>query len=289
MPRFKTIKVAALNIKTQPHSQHQYIKLFNDSYGIKDPNRIRSSDWGIIGSVHEDEGHDNVKILRGFIYRYLNIDPKAPWLNLENITPIDEKDPEKPPIIPNHLKPNLKTIPYIFYPSFHRFFFDSKNITPGDMKHLVSSVFKHDKILKNYGIVDVTIETTREAIAKILAIPRLTKLNIIFSRPNDDDLGPLEQRLIERIDQQRIRRLEQNATSTDPQGINADEETKAFMKIARSNGSVYAKGYAGDQKIEISTVDHPVIGLTSYNPDLETDYDALLETSQQMLPDIIRE
>lgn len=286
MPRFRTIKVAALNIKTHPHSPEKYIELFHDSFNTKAVGKIRGADWGIIGSLHHEKGLKQKSILHGVIYRFLNIDPTAPWLDLKSISPIEENDPKAIPIIPDHLKPNLKMIPYIFYPNMHRFFFTCKSISPGGMMVLIADLFKNDSVLKKYGQVDISVESMHEAIERILGISRLTQLYIAFSRPNDDDLGSIGKRIIERIDRQRIRKMEQTLTSSDKDGIAADDETKAFMNIARSNGKVWAKGYEDQQKVEISTVNHPFIGMKSYDPNIETEYNALLTISDQMLEKI---
>lgn len=286
MPRLKTIKVAALNIKTHPHSPGKYTELFQDSFNIKAVGKIRGADWGIIGSLHHGKNIEGKPIRYGMIYRYLNIDPNAPWLDFKSLSPIDEADPQKPPIIPEHLKPNLKMIPYIFYPNMHRFFFTCKSISPEGMRILMSDLFKNDSALKKYGQVDISVESTHEAIEKILMIPRLTQLYIAFSRPNDDDLGSIGNRIIERIERQRIGKIEQTLKSSDKDGIAADDETKAFMNIAKSNGKIWAKGYDDQQRVEISTVDHPFIGMNSYDPKIETEYSALLATSDQMLGEI---
>jgi hypothetical protein len=283
MPRLKTLKVAALNITTQPHSPENYINLFKESYKLKATGKIRGSDWGIIGSLYEEKGHNNVPILRGMVYRFLNIDPKAPWLDLESNTPIDEEQLEIRPIVPDHLKPNLKMISYVFYPKFHRFFFSRRHISPGDMMKLMNDLFKDDTIATKYGQVDVSVESTSEAIERILAIPRLTRLHIMFNRPNDDDLGGLAASLLQKIDNMNIRKLEQTATSTHEAGIKPDDETQALMKLALSNGRIEAKGYDAEQKVEISTDLHPFIEQTLYNPEIQTEHSALLETSEFML------
>ncbi len=286
MSRFKTLKIAALNIKTQPHSMENYVKLFQDSFRINALGKIRGSDWGIIGSMNQEGTKDNV-ILQGIIYRYLNIDPNAPWLDLKNLIPLDEMRPNATPIIPPHLKPNLKRISYIFYPKVHRFFFACKDITPGGMMLLMDDLFKNKIISNEYGKVDVIVESTREAIRRILAMDIIRRLYIDFTKPNDDTLGSAEQQWLDKIEKWRVRKIQQNMTSTDEKGIDAaDDEIKAFMNIARSNGKVLAKGYENEKKVFISTDDHPYIEMITYNPNAESESSVMRRTSEQMIKKI---
>ena len=58
------------------------------------------------------------------------------------------------------------------------------------------------------------------------------------------------------------------------------------MDIARSNGKVVAVGYEGDTRIEQSTINHPFISQTKYDPESETKFDAMLMASTGMLKKI---
>lgn len=114
----------------------------------------------------------------------------------------------------------------------------------------------------------------------------IRRIYIAFTKPNDDDLGSAERQWIERIDKWRVRKVQQNMTSTDKDGIAPDDEIKAFMNIARSNGKVLAKGYENEQKVLISTEDHPYIEMKTYNPSLETESSVMARISEQMIKKI---
>jgi len=144
-------------------------------------------------------------------------------------------------------------------------------------------LFSEKDIKKKYGRVDLTAEATHEVIKKIISIPRITKLNIKFNRPNDDDFGAVEERVLGRFKKQNIMNFNQISTTRDEEGIKPDDETKALMNIAKSNGMVRAEGYDQGKKIIHSTQEHPIIRTTKYNPDLELKMDAMIVSSLKML------
>jgi len=284
MPRERVVRVGVLNIKTQPHSAQKYLDLLDLTYTQSQPAKIRGSDWGMIGTCRKTHpGEEESLLLHGTVYRFLNIDPRGDWLNLLKRTPISAKEEDEVPLIPEYLKPNLKQIPYIFFPEKHRFFFDLSKISPKGMKALLDRLFSTDLIQEKIGQVDIEVESTKELIQKILNIPRITKLKIDFSFPNPDDLSGSGMKVMRRFKKQNIRRHKQESSSTHDDGIKADDETKALMDVALSNGKVEAVGYDGERKIELSTVDHPLSSSMRYNPEIQSQYEAMLMASTKVL------
>lgn len=48
------------------------------------------------------------------------------------------------------------------------------------------------------------------------------------------------------------------------------------MNVARTNGKIIASGYDGEEKIEHSTVEHPVKERIKYDPEIETETDTMV-------------
>ena len=145
------------------------------------------------------------------------------------------------------------------------------------MVKLLKSLFSDPSIALLFGEVDINIESSKEAIKIILDTFRLTKLSIKYSRPNADDVTKEADRLIKRFNRQNIRKVSTEYSSTDPEGIKADEETKALMDVALTNGYVNSQGYDVDGKKEIhSTKDHPVIIPLVYEPNIEIKRDSMI-------------
>ena len=287
MPQHRIVNMSALNIKTQPHSTENYIDLLETVYRLKSPRKIRGSDWGMIGALHRVKMEELGETLSGQFYKFLNIDPRGEWLDLNEGTPIKADDDSGiiPPV-PDNLKPNLKHIDFVFSPKKHRLFFDKKNISPGMLRFLLNNMFSDPYICDKFGMVDVVAESTAEAIEKILRIQKLTKLEIEVSIPNDDVLSNMEEGIINRLKKQNIWRHNQTATSTSEEGIIPDEETRALMNLGKSEGYVKGKGIDGQRKVNYSTEHHPLIEKVRYDPDVQTKLQAMLLGSLSMLSKI---
>ncbi len=289
MPKMKKLLIGALNIKIHPHSPTKYVELFKDTYRLAASAQIRGADYGTIGWLTDVVEGKPEYGMNGELYKFLNIDPHDPWFDqrTRQIVEIDEESDELP--VPEHLKPNLKKLYYVFYPHKHRFFFDAKNFSPNHARKMLSGLFGHPDIAKKYGQVDIEIESSTEAIDKILSIPAKTRLEIRISIPNGDDTSSEEQRVIDRLRRQNARTITETYTALKEVGLEPDEDTITLMRVAKSNGYIKASGYGEDEKkIEHSTESHPLLTPTYYNPDTTSGREAMLSMSAELLASIAR-
>lgn len=285
MARQSVVRVGVLNIVIHPHSPEKYINLIRDTYSLAQPGKIRGSDYGFLASFRKLNSplkEDN-QVIWGTVYRFLNIDPRGTWLDLSQKIPVDMAEEGRPPIVPEHLKPNLREGYYLFSPKHHKLFFETSFLAPQSFSKLITSLFSQKPIYEKYGQVDVNVVSTKEVIERILLIPRITRLNIDFTMPNPDDLGEIEKKIQDRLESQNIRRIKNEATSTHQEGVKPDSETKALMSMALQNGEVTVTGYEGAQKKILSTKDHPLIQLFYYNPKSQNRLNAMLLASAAMI------
>lgn len=283
MARYKTLTVGALNLKIHPHSPELYVKLFQEVFAIGEVVKIRGADWGMPGYLLTSSMGNPLEGMSGALYRFLNINPDEPWLDVTKRAPIREEDGTPIPQIPEHLKPNLREVPFVFYPQGHRFFFDAGSFSPSSAASLLRNISKNSSIIDKFGIIDVIVESSKEAIERILSIPSLTRLEIFITRPNADDISSQKRRFLERMESQNARTFKETVTSLKEQGINPDEETRVLMDLASSNGWVRGVGYAGETKREESTDPHPLLEKERYDPNKETAFGALRRFSAFML------
>ena len=283
MARKRTLETGVVNIKTHPHSKKKYANLFEKTHKLSQPGKIRGSDWGMFGTMHDLQTDEDEHVKIGRFYKFLNIDPRGDWLDIRHRKPLNADEDEAVPIVPEYLKPNLKECPYVFYPKEHRLFFDAKILKPNSMRTLLNTLFSAEKIFNEFGKVDIEVESTSEIINRILAIPRITRLSIDFSFPNADDLEGTAKKVVKRFKKRNIRRHKQVSTTTHPDGIEADIEMKAMMNVAKSNGRVTAVGYEKSKRIVRSTVNHPMIEPSQYDPEVESVHDVMLYSSTLML------
>lgn len=288
MPQMRKLEVSALNIKIHPHAPKRYVKLLKDVFSAANSVKIRGTDWGTPGWISEVTPDQPREGLYGEFYKFLNIDPRDPWFDQRNreVIEIDEDQDELP--VPEHLKPNLQKVRFVFYPKKHRLFFDSQNFSPNNARKLLTNLFSSKDITDKYGHVDIEVESSREAIDKILAIPSKTKLEIRISLPNPDDTSEDEQRVLDRLRGQNARTINETYTGLREEGLNPDESTKTLMRVAQSNGYVKATGYDGNVRVERSTIDHPLSEPEYYNPDTTSRMQTLLASSMRIMTNILR-
>ncbi len=290
--RINTLRIGILNIVTHPHSPENYINLFKDTFLMKRPAKIRGNHWGIIGSQYignyhngklASQGPEIGTIIFGTIYRYLNIDGKGPWLDLNEMAPLEIKENAEP-LIPDNLKPNMRDTTYIFFPYSHKMIFDLSKFSHQTMRALIFHLFCQKRIVDNFNMVDVHVVAKSESIRKILAAHRISNLEIDISLPNGDDLGELEQAFKDRLENQNADRYHEKIKSRHKEGIKPDKETRAAMKLALQNGKVEAITYnEQNQKKELSTEKHPFEHRLYYSPKTENRLDAMLKASAAIL------
>ncbi len=275
----KTLVMGALNIKIHPHSPELYVSLMNDVFEMGEPVKIRGSDWGVLNYIREITADDPLEGMFGEFYRFLQINPDDPWLDIKKRIPLKDEKGEPIPQVEESKKPNMKEVEFVFYPRYHRLFYDAKSFSPNMAKIFWAELFHNEKIRKKYGTVDVEVESSEEVIERILKIPSLTKLDISITRPNGDVLSDQEEEILKRMEKQKIRRLHETMTSPKEDGIEPDDKTIALMKVATSNGRVDAVGYAGEERVEESTRPHPYIERDKYDPEKTTLLRAMINLS----------
>lgn len=167
----KTLTVGVINIKVFPHTTDRYVKLFKDLFDLGPQGKIRGSDWGMPGYLHEFIQEAPNEGLYGAFFRFLNIDPQRPWIDLKQRRPLETEEGEAIPQIPDNLKPNFKETLFVFLPQHHRFFFDAKSFSPNSAATLLQALFGHEAIKNEYGHVEVVVESSEEVIERILKIP----------------------------------------------------------------------------------------------------------------------
>lgn len=283
MGRLKTMSLGILNIKTHPNSPENYLNLMKDLFYIKPSAKIRGSDFGTPKALYSIELDKPLNGLSGIFFKYLEIDQDKPWLDLKKGETIVDSNGQPIPQVDESKRPNAKEIEFVFYPNGHRLFINIDKISAKSAQNFLAGLFLNSDLQSKYGVVDVEVETSAEAIEKILKIPSLSKLEIIFSRPNDDDLNETEERVMERIKGQNIRRLKHEIATDADDGIVPDEETIALMNIAVSNGKVKAEGYAGEEKVTESTETHPYIERRKFDPSVQTFLSAMADISSSVL------
>lgn len=265
MPRRSTIQLAALNIVTHPHSTQLYADLFRDAFKInRKPIKLRGDQYGLVRSVFEIvEGKPELG-LEGEIIRFMQIGADEPWFNLETTEQASDQD-LKQIHIPDHLRPKMKSIRYVFLPKEHRLVFVASagrnTISPTMAQQLFRDSLNHPKLRdQQHPEAIVTVEQSHEALSEIFSIPFLKELRIQFHKPNHDEGDLTEKAIYEELDEQNIGSVLTDYKADHGESLKPNKRTKLLADLAKSNGHVEGKGKDADgKKVEIDTIDHPRI------------------------------
>jgi hypothetical protein len=278
--RDRKIDIAGLNVVTHPHSVEIYINLLKEAFSLKKVVHVRSVHKAMIGELRYINKDYPMSGLVGRIYRFIHFDPNEPWFNVEKheaATP-DEMAELK---IPTNMKPGMSIFDFVFYPKNHKLYYitndKTSKLAPHSMKSIFDNIFSDKRLIERFGTVEVTVLPDQEQLDTILKIPYMSSLIIEVTRPNPDDFGVEEQRVLERLNNQGARKIKEILTATSQDTLNPDEQTRTLARVASQNGSVSVTGLdAGGKRLEMSTQQHPWKESVTYNPELQLANEALL-------------
>lgn len=285
MAKEKQIVVAGLNIVTQPHSPDGYVKLMRSLHRLKRAIAIRGAQHLMIGELRPIDREQPLAGLFGRIYRFDQIDPDAPWFNIDNSEVATEEEMAEVHIPPK-LKPNLMMFDFVFFPRGHKLYFEAKSedgsLGPISLKRMFDKLCLSPRIVDQHGKVEVTVIPEKGQLERLLKLHRLQKLAIDVKRPNPDELEDEEALVFERLDRMGARRIVEVVTAEPGESIKPDEELQILARVAAHNGSVSVVGYTeAGARIDESTINRPWFGAIPYDPNVQVRSNALIEEMQR--------
>lgn len=235
MPRLKRLEVAAINITTeQPHTRERYQQLFN---------MLRDTTPLVKGACGRHErimigffGEDALSINGSFI-RFTRIDPKSPWVDINNRKALIDEDGRPVPQVRDGVGPNMRWINFHFILDDHLLIFDTREISPKQLARGLAQMVAREEFTKEFGQINITVEPRQDALALLLALPKKRAIKILLSLPNGPDaVETLGGQIKARLERQGVARLEEKYCGRSEGEIVPDAELKATMGLAASNG-----------------------------------------------------
>lgn len=263
------LSVAAINIRVHPHEPKIYDDLLRAAFSLKMPIKVFGDQHMLLSSLRSKAEED---VVYGTIAKFTDIDFKQPWYNFE--TSDAAKDSEVKSVkIPPNLRPNYSAFQFAFHLKKHLFLFecygDGKQMSPSLVNKFLSELFEMPKIVKKFGVVDLTIEPKEETLSAIFKMATLHHLELMILRPNPDDFQDDEDSVLEELNKQNAGKLTKSYTAIDGKSLRPNEATKKLAQIAARNGRVDAKGKdANGKPIKESTTAHPRIITEYFDPDM---------------------
>ncbi len=289
--RSSILYVASLNIVLHPHSPQKYIDLLNTIFANKLDAKVRGDDALMLGSFYRvGEETSKPKIYAGNIYKYLKLDAAEDWFNMLKMDAASRED-VKNIQIPDHLKPHFKKFQYVFFPNKHRLYFITRktghSLSPLMLKRFFDTIATRAE-LASFGELTVTVQPEKGVTEELFQIGNISLIDLEILKPNPDDHDEWEEDVLERLKELNAGKEKRQYFAAGADGLKPDANLKALAAVAAENGSVYVKGKTDGNVVELSTKDRPLTTSTSYNPDLQSELDALLEKAQELHREITR-
>ena len=281
MAHERKVPVSALNIAMhEPHSAAAYVDLLNGLYQKKKIVDIRSLTGLLIGSMHPIVRLSPERGITGEIYKFTNLDQSEPWFDVNTLEEATEEDARSIKI-PDNLKPHLARFTYIFFPHGHRMYVQTRNKSrslsiTSTRKFLLALL--DEPSVPSVPKVEITVVPHRDSISRILQIKYLRKLHISLVRPNPDDLGDAERRLLDRLANQGADKMDTVLHAKTNQKLTPDGDMLTLARVAASNGSVFGSGRdEANNPVRKSTVDQPWVEVAHFDEDVQTEQEAILQ------------
>jgi hypothetical protein len=273
MARTRKITLGALNIVLPPpHKAERNIALFEHVYALARKAKMRG-DWvGLIGELKVEDDPQCGTAVRGEFYKYIELDKTRAWYNVVSRKPAGLTDIDRI-VIPDELKPHFQFLPFVFFAKGHRLVCVTRDgqdtLSVRQVASILEVIFRGEEIEKEFGRVEITIEPSLETLDEILTLPKLRRLELDISPPNPDDFADFERDLFEDLDEQNAGSLKLELTAADGETLVPNVKTKKLAMVAQSNGKVVGIGGGRGKTRTLSTTQHPLEIVGSYDPDAQ--------------------
>lgn len=259
MTRPRKLIFAVLNIKFADRKRQKatnYLELLKDiqAFGLVGHGYSKQAMLiGTLASIFENDNGE--KGIYGFIYKYFNLPADTRWIDTSTMKPImSDKG-----IVPPNIKPEYKSLGYVFFPQKHRLVFDCSNIGVKYMYKAISQICSYVPIHEIHGDIDVCIESSKEAVEELIKLPNKRSVDIKITIPNDDELFGMQAELFDDMRIRNVNTYEQHSASRHPDGLVLSQRDEAYIRISASNGKTIIKNIEGGNRIERSTENYPLL------------------------------
>ncbi|MBG3092072.1 DUF4747 family protein [Proteus terrae] len=290
MARNKKLECGALNITIHPHSPQKYVELFKDTFRLHKTVNLGGDIYALLKFFSKTIGStSDVDPYEGEILKYMDINKDSDWYSIttNELATEEEKDSI---FIPENLKPNVSKFSFVFLPKAHLLVYEArynnKNLSHIQIEKFFNLLFSNEKIVKKYGVVNVTSLTEPNEVERMLSLKGIKKITLVTRRPNPDDLANAEQEFKERLKKINVIEEEKILKSDSNHDIAPDQKLKMEALIASRNGKVTIKrqDYEGFSE-ELSSSDKPLKRYEIYDPDDTLPMDVLLRKAKSIYND----
>lgn len=269
----RKVVAGAINITIHPHSPETYVKLIRSASRNEASVQLRHDLFGRLAHVTKvkDKLGNDETIIAGDIYKYVDIDLKGNWYDID--TRDVASDSEKDKInIPEQLKPDLAVFSFVFYPKNHLLVYQAydagKVLTPNYAEKIVRESLNSTALQAKYGIVNVKHLPETDKVEEIISLNKITEITLDSRRPNPDDLKSAERKFHDRLKKINAKTEVRTYKADEGETLKPDSILKNEMRISAKNGDTTVKHIdENDRKVVHTTVEHPLTREKFFDPE----------------------
>jgi hypothetical protein len=254
------IEAAFLNIVASPHPEGVYKRL------LKKAARQSINYWGSYYAAYTNpvDARDDSGLLTFTLYVWVEVNPDEPAINKAELLKADF--PKEGREFTKRYGVNGRSFSCAFDPEVHLLTVEIKNeegkrISIDMVRRIFEGLLSPRFLGKNAEDVAITVVPTDNAVAYVLEIDRLDRVEIFVRRPNQDDLTSETNALMREL-------IEENAKSErrilirQPQtdGLQLNNRNLSAARVGARNGYVEASGVeTNGERVTRSTQERPRI------------------------------
>jgi hypothetical protein len=289
MARKRKLSFGIINITMHPHTPERYVELLKAADKNKLLTSLGHNQSALINNVGFMNAGDRApdSPVRGTLIKFNDIDVQGAWFDVVNNKEADEADIAKVSI-PDHLKPNMMSFEFVFFPKKHLLFYEcfykSNKLSPAMAMKALNGILNNPLLQESFGVIEITHVPEQDGLDTALASKRINNLVLRITRPNADHFSKIEQQYLAKMNKQNVAEIIEEHKAVKGEFLVIDQETKNKAKIAESNGYVEMKGLDGDNKpVHYSTLSHPRVETGYYDINIDTPLSFLFKMARDII------
>lgn len=255
----KSKRFGVINVVAQPHPAGTYRRAFEAAGELSDGVAFFGDSYARLSPpTRERDG-----IFRGRLAVWMEIDQSEPIIFKGSLEQALLADTDFN--VPSEVGFNSKVFYFAFREADHTLFLELENDEGGSISvnravDALNAIFSSVS-LSGVEAIDAYVKTKRNAVERVLSLPKLRKVEIVLNMPNPDDLQGEIAEIYAEMEQMGAKQQKAELTkSKDANTLILSPRYRALANVAKDNGFVKSEGIDTDgAKQELSTREHPEI------------------------------
>lgn len=254
------IEAGFLNVVATPHPKGVYLRLFQQAANT--PVGFWGDMFAAIRPPVAVSGEPDLHV--GQLVIWVEINPNEPAINKKRLTETSLRDLKFD--VPADVGFNGRVFRYILNEKTHVVTLEIRNengktVSPVRARRIFSRLLSPEVLGLEAEMVEITVIPEEDALAKVLGLKRLDRVEILVKRPNADDITAKTNAIMQELDEQNAKRQELVFTrESGTPGLKLNERNETYAEVAAHNGYVVSKGKDADgEAVARSTKEYPKV------------------------------